>query len=116
MKPTYSPPGCAVAATVLLAAALLCLARACRTPVTTPRKEIIWTGQSTIFTYDVRTGWFTPARKESQMRDEAMRRAQELVEAAAGSGENLRLARDTAEKWLQAFFGQLGWHVKVEWK
>ena len=50
MKPTHSPPGCAVAATALLAAALLCLARACGTPEATPRKEILWTGQSTTYT------------------------------------------------------------------
>lgn len=67
-------------------------------------------------TFDVRTGWFTPSRIESRLRDDAMRQAQALVEAAVDSEENIGLARDTAEKWLRVFFEQLGWRVSISWK
>ncbi len=97
----------------LLAAVPLCLARCCRTrsPHPTRKDPILWTAT----TSDVRTGGFTLGRVEFRMRDEVMRQAQALVEAAVGSAENISLARDTATRWLQVFFAQLGWRITVVW-
>jgi len=67
-------------------------------------------------TYDVKTGLFSSGRAESRIRDDAMKQAQILVETAARSEENLQLAREGTEKLLIAFFEQLDWRVKIEWK
>jgi hypothetical protein len=67
-------------------------------------------------TYDVETGFFTSARTESRVRDEAMGRAQALVEAAAGSPGNIALAKGNAAKTLRLLFRQLGWEVEVGWQ
>ncbi len=66
-------------------------------------------------TYQVSTGLFTSSRTESRVRDEAMGKAQALVEAAAGSSDNIILAKRNADKTLRLLFKQLGWDVEIRW-
>ena len=67
-------------------------------------------------TYDVQHGWFS-AKEADQTRDEAMKRAQQLVEQAAQRDltDPQCPARPQAETLIKAFYEELGWTVEVKW-
>lgn len=67
-------------------------------------------------TYDVQKSLFTRTRVESRVRDEAMGKAQSLVEQAANSADNITLAKSNAEKTLRLLCKQLGWDVEIRWR
>ena len=50
------------------------------------------------------------------LRDQAMLHAQELVEYAASSKENMDHARYSAETVIRGVFQLVGWNVTVEWE
>jgi hypothetical protein len=50
------------------------------------------------------------------MEKQAMLHAQQLVELAAGSGDNKATARQSVEGMLAEFYEGVGWHVSVRWK
>jgi hypothetical protein len=50
------------------------------------------------------------------LRDEAMRQAQQLVADAAGNEEALEYARRRAEALIPQFYEMVGWKVQVVWE
>lgn len=50
------------------------------------------------------------------MRDDAMKHAQELVEYAASSKENMDHAKYSAETVIQNIYRLVGWQVTIEWE
>jgi hypothetical protein len=52
----------------------------------------------------------------SAMETQAMLQAQQLVERAAGSGDNKAMARQGVEGMLTEFYRAVGWHISVQWK
>ncbi|HKM55643.1 MAG TPA: hypothetical protein VJY33_19715, partial [Isosphaeraceae bacterium] len=50
------------------------------------------------------------------MEKQAMLHAQQLVERAAGSDENMATARQGVGAMLTEFYRAVGWHVLVQWK
>ena len=44
-----------------------------------------------------------------------MLHAQRLVEHAAGSADNITLAKMAAEAAVRGFYAEFGWHVEVIW-
>lgn len=68
-------------------------------------------------TWDIeKKKWYYFRSGESDLRDNAMKTAQELIRQAADSPEFLRQAREQAELVIKNFFGALDWKVDVEWK
>jgi hypothetical protein len=49
------------------------------------------------------------------MEKQAMLQAQQLVERAAKSHENMAMARQSAEAVMVELFGALGWQISVRW-
>ena len=68
-------------------------------------------------TFDVQKGLFVlGTRAESQMRDEAMRQAQQLVEQAAGAPDALQVARDVTAQVVGAIYKAVDWDVTIQWE
>ena len=68
-------------------------------------------------TYDVQKGFLVfGTGKESQLRDEAMRQAQLLVEHAASSPETLQIARDVAVEVVKTIYRAVDWDVTIQWE
>jgi hypothetical protein len=67
-------------------------------------------------TYDVQHGWFS-ANEADKTRDEAMKRAQQLVEQAAKRelDDPLCPARPQAEMLIKSFYDAVGWTVEIKW-
>lgn len=67
-------------------------------------------------TYDVQHGWFS-AGDADKTRDEAMKRAQQLVEQAAQRDLNDPQcpARTQAETLIKNFYDAVGWTVEIKW-
>ncbi len=51
-----------------------------------------------------------------ELRDEAMRQAQQLVTDAAGNEEALQYAKRRAETLIPQFYEMVGWKVQVVWE
>ncbi len=67
-------------------------------------------------TWEVRrTTWVPWNADADKLRDEVMRRAQELVGTSAASAENISQAKISVETTLRAFYQELGWQVTVDW-
>jgi hypothetical protein len=67
-------------------------------------------------TWEVKnTSWIPWASEQDRLRDDVMREAQQLVEHAASSSENLQQAKTTTETVIRNFFSELGWNVSVAW-
>ena len=68
-------------------------------------------------TWEVRrTTWVPWNADADKLRDEVMRRAQDLVGSSASSAENIEQAKTSVEVTLRAFYQELGWQVKVHWE
>lgn len=67
-------------------------------------------------TYDVTVGLLRPLSAADQMRDDAMRQAQALVQSVAGSGEYIDFARERTEAALQSHFEAVGWKAVIRWQ
>ena len=68
-------------------------------------------------TWEVRkTTWVPWGGDQDKLRDSVMLHAQRLVAHAAGSPENLGLARAAAEAIVRGFYEEFGWHVRVTWE
>ncbi len=68
-------------------------------------------------TWEVRrTTWVPWNADADKLRDEVMRRAQELVGNSAAAAENIEQAKASAETTLRAFYQELGWQVNVRWE
>lgn len=63
-----------------------------------------------------RTTWISLRGNADSMRDDAMKHAQELVEHAANSKENMDHAKYSAETVIQNIYRLVGWQVTVEWE
>jgi hypothetical protein len=66
-------------------------------------------------TYNVERGWLTTARWESKVRDDAMLRAQGLVDCTAAASENINLAKERAAILLTAVCNLAGFSVDIAW-
>jgi Protein of unknown function (DUF4230) len=62
-----------------------------------------------------RLTWIPWKGDPDRLRDEAMKRAQQVIQAACGSKENVRLAKSSAETIIREFYGMVGWQIEVSW-
>jgi len=62
-----------------------------------------------------KTTWMPWAGDPDQLRDEAMRQAQRLIQSSSGSIENLQLAKQSAVAIVEAMFGLVDWRITVAW-
>jgi hypothetical protein len=68
-------------------------------------------------TWDVvKKRWFYRRLGEAELRDNSMKRAQQDIQDAAGSQENLKQAREQAELVITSFYSALDWDVKIVWQ
>jgi len=68
-------------------------------------------------TWEVRkTTWVPWGGDQDKLRDSVMLHAQRLVAHAAGSPENLRLAKAAAEAMIRGFYEEFGWRVRILWE
>src|SRR5207253_5833622 len=62
-----------------------------------------------------KTSWVPWKGDPDGMRDEAMRQAQKVIAGAAGSQENIALAKQSSEKLIASVYGAIEWAVQFEW-
>jgi hypothetical protein len=67
-------------------------------------------------TYDVKRGWLAGAARESDMRDDAMLRAQKAAEHAANKPQHIEAARQRLEQLVRKSCARLGWTVNFVWQ
>jgi hypothetical protein len=63
-----------------------------------------------------KTTWIPLRGNPDSMRDDAMKHAQELVEYAANSKENMDHAKYSAETVIENIYRLVGWQVTIEWE
>ena len=63
-----------------------------------------------------RMAWLPWNADQDRLRDAVMLQAQELVAHAAGSAESIQQAKTAAEAIITAFYGEVGWQVRVTWE
>ena len=63
-----------------------------------------------------RMAWLPWNADQDRLRDTVMFEAQKLIAQAAGSAESIRQAKMTAEAIITAFYGEVGWQVRVTWE
>lgn len=67
-------------------------------------------------TFDiVKKKWFSSKVNESNLRDTAMKHAQNLIASAASKPEHIQAAQRQAERILATFYLQLGWEINILW-
>ena len=66
-------------------------------------------------TYDVQRGLCAGRERESNLRDAAMRQAQQSVEVAANTPDNIHAARRRLEKLLRKACKSRGWTATITW-
>ena len=57
--------------------------------------------------------WLPWNADQERLRDAVMLQAQQLVAGAAGAAESIQQAKTAAEAIITAFYGEVGWQVKV---
>jgi hypothetical protein len=62
-----------------------------------------------------RLTWIPWRGNPDGLRDEAMKRAQRVIDKAASSKENVQTAKMSAEKIIQEMYRMVGWEVELEW-
>jgi hypothetical protein len=67
-------------------------------------------------TYNVERGWLAGSARESQMRDDAMLRAQKAIEHAANKPELIEAARHRLERLVKKTCAPIGWTVCFAWQ
>lgn len=67
-------------------------------------------------TYDIERKWLVSIDKESELRDEAMKQAQLMINEVAKEKDNIDAAKTRVEGLIKDFYHMVGWTVTVEWK
>jgi len=62
-----------------------------------------------------KTTWLFWRGNPDRLRDAAMQRAQQVIQATSGSKENMRLAKSSAETIIREIYGMVGWQIEVQW-
>lgn len=66
-------------------------------------------------TYTIERGILTGSRWESELRDDAMRQAQRMIEIMAATPDNIRVAQAHAERVVKTFCAAHGVEVDIIW-
>jgi hypothetical protein len=80
-----------------------------------PRVLLARVDHSRTQTWDVKSkNWIFPGDRGQNVRDTAMKEAQQKIEMVAGSDEYIEPARESATKTIRCFYRLAEWNVEVE--